>query len=202
MEVVVGESGETLSLKARVEKLPYEKITPDLRARLAVEMVKDAVNTGKLTQGAAQEFAKSLIEDCSVPLVIGTPSVKIFLIENIVLARPFVVANLKEAAGNEGIDYGKATETRKQKAKEIILVLEREYERQNAKYGSFAQYLSPEERSEEMNLQAKLITAAKQVLQGEKIDEIKTDESILRFMQTDVANVYFGEELQDWLKNQ
>jgi len=71
MEVVVGESGETSSLKTEVKNLPYEKITPDLRVRLAVEMVKDAVNTGKLTPDAAQEFAKSLIEDCSVPLTIG-----------------------------------------------------------------------------------------------------------------------------------
>jgi hypothetical protein len=202
MEAKVGESDETLSLKARVEALPYEEIKPDLRARLSVEMVKDAVNAGNVTPEAAQGYATSLIQDCSVPVVIGTSEVKVYPIESIIQSRPFVVANLKDAANKQGIDYEKVSDMRRHKAEDAVLVLEQEFARQNQKYDSFAQYLSFEQRTGEMGLQAERMAATRQVLQGGVSDGVKTDdESVSLFMQTDVANVYFGQELQSWLNS-
>lgn len=201
-EVKIGESNEVLSLKARVESLPYGEIKPDLRARLSVEMVKDAINLKKVTPEAAKQFAASLIEDCGVPVMIGTPETKVFPIEDIIKARPLVVENMKDAARSEGINYEEAVGTRRRMAEEAVMVFEKEYERQNQKYGLFAQYLSPKQRSEEAESQVARITVAKQILQGSGTDQIKTDdESMLDFIQIDVSNTYFGQELQSWLSN-
>lgn len=199
---MVGESNETLALKARVEALPDDEIKPDLKVVLSVEMVKDAVNTKKITLEAAKQFAFSLMEDCSIPVVIGTSEKKVFPIEDIINARPFIVENLKDTARNEGVDYERAAEMRRQKAEEVIEGFMKEYGRQNQKFGPFAQYLSFKQRSDEAKLQGERLKAAKQVLQGGEVGDIKTDdESVSRFIQTEVSNVFFGKELQNWLNN-
>jgi len=199
---MIGESNKVLLLKSQIESLPYKEIKPGLRARLSVEMVKDAINLNKIVPEKAKEFADSLIIHCSIPVVIGTPEKKVSPVEDIVIARPFVVSSVKNSARRKGIDYESNTNIRRGMAWKVITTLEKEYKRQNKKYGPFAKYLSNENRNQEMTLEAERLSATRQVLQARESNNVTLDnEFVSRLIETDACNVFFGEELLKWLKS-
>lgn len=189
--------------KSSTESTPYQEVTPGKKAELATTMTKEAVDNGKITSESAEKFADSMINDCIVPVTIGTPENPIFPTETIVETRPLIVKGVRDAATQEGIDFDSKCSERKRLAEKTIAVLEKEYGRQNKKFGPFSQWLTSEQRQKEASQEAQRKAIARQILEGN--DEIvqldSNDESGKNFFNTDVPNVYFGKELKSWLES-
>ena len=191
------------NLESTPESAPHQEVTPGRKAKIAATMAKEAVENGNISSESAEKFADSMINDCIVPVTIGTPENPIFPTKTIVEARPLIVKGVRDAATQEGIDFDSKCNERKRLAEKTIAVLEKEYGRQNEKFGPFAQWLTSEQRQEEASKEAERKAIARQILEGN--DEIvqldSDDESLKNFFNTDIPNVYFGNELKGWLES-
>jgi len=202
MEPEIGTSPKVLELKSRVEALPYGEAPAYLRAELATQMIKDAVDSGKMPPEAARGFADSLCRDCVVPVSIGNLARKVFPIETVVTARPLIVSAMKDAATAAGADYEGNFASRRKKAEDVADAMQNEYGRQDEAYGPFARFLSPDDRVTEMGTQAQKGLTVRNILSGGEEGRPLTPEQnnlAKNLLEVDVANIVYGRELANWL---
>lgn len=173
-----------------------EQVSPIVRAKLSIELAKDAVTNGELEPAQVADFANSLIKHNLVPVIVGTPDCKIFPIKAIVGARQLVVANMRKAALAGGLDFDEGCRVRQKKVEELISHAEGKFNTLGHKYGPFT--LSPQQAVEELVGEAKRVVAAKQVL-GELPPTEAEQEAVDGFLRTSFPNVFLGHQLLDWL---
>jgi hypothetical protein len=188
-------------LKERVKSLPFEEITPGMKANLAIELTKGAVEKGEIEPKAARRFGQSMMDYCFSPIILGTSQNSIFPIEKVIQARPLIIERQRRVAEEEGINFEETIKIRREKAKATEEKLRGFLSEQKAIYGLFFGMMKPRKILEEISEKAKGEDIARQVLEGipsVQVDGTK-DRAAERFMSIDVPNYFFGRELVNWV---
>lgn len=168
------------------------------RALVAVELAKDAIDEGKVSPHQGLEFAQSLKDFSTVPVVIGTPECKLFPIDLIMQARPAIIENYRKAAALESMDFNGINDDLKSKAQRISDILEIGVEWVAKTYGPFA--LSPKDAQEAIAKKVESSVAAKEMLTGTQPQTPEQTDSANLFMRLNFANFIAGQSLEDYIK--
>ncbi|HTK03311.1 MAG TPA: hypothetical protein VL401_00905 [Alphaproteobacteria bacterium] len=176
-----------------------EEVSPLTRAFIAVEMAKDAIDSGKITPQEGLSFADSLMDYNGVPVVIGTPECKIFPIELIIKARPVIVDSFRNAARLEGIDLDSLCDKLRSKAQGVSDLLEINYESISRSYSPFQ--LSINDIQKEAIAKSQSKAAVEELLSGQPNPQDKqTTEAANAFIKLNFANFIAGQELSTFVK--
>lgn len=181
------------------EKQNPADVSPTVRAWLSIELIKQAVDDGKIMPGDAWGFAEDLQNHNGVPVTIGTPEVKIFPAESILNARKPIVENLREAAKKEGIDFDEINSSIKEIGLKVMTRFDKLSKEVIEKYLPFQ--LAPDSGVDEVFSTAKTNESVRQMLSGE-LNAFSKDqkEAVNNFFKVNFPNIVFGDLLKDWLK--
>lgn len=164
------------------------------RALVSTELTKDAIERGKISPEQGLEFARSLMDYNTVPVVIGTPECKLFPINLIIEARPAIVVDYRNKAQSEGIDFDTKSKYLKFTAQKIVDLLEIGNDWLAKIYGPFA--LSPKDAQTEIIKKVQENVAVRELLGDDgqiKLDQINAATS---FMALNFSNFIAGQDLE------
>ena len=189
-------------LRNEIQKTEPEKVSFLKRALLSAELIKEGLEKDLINPIDADNFANSLIEWNTVPVIIGTSKKPIFSIKTIIQARPNIIENYRKHARKNGLDLKEGSKWRKEKAQKIADLLEMGNDWLEKKYGPFQ--LSPKDKMLEVIKIAKQNEAVREMLGKE--EEIKnsskgTREEVNSFMELNFANFIVGQSLKKFLKD-
>ena len=189
-------------LRNEIQKTEPEKVSFLKRALLSAELIKEGLEKDLINPIDADNFANSLIEWNTVPVIIGTSQKPIFPIKTIMEARPNIIENYRKRARENGLDLREESKWRKEKAQKIADLLEMGNDWLEKKYGPFP--LSPKDKMLEVIKIARQNEAVKEMLEREK--KIKNNsrniqEEVNSFIELNFANFMVGQSLKKFLKD-
>lgn len=187
----------SLMEKATAKQNPAE-VNPTIRAWLSIELIKDAVDAGKIMPNEAWGFAESLQNYSGVPVTIGTPEAKVFPATSILQARKPIVDGVRAAAEKEGINFDGINLSVKTTGLKVIEKFKELSKGVIEKYLPFQ--LTAENGTEEVFNEAKKNAAVEQMLSG-KLNSLshEQEEAIEIFFRVNFPNIVLGDLLKDWL---
>lgn len=181
-----------------ISKKP-EEVSFLTRALLSVELTKDSINEGKILPQQGMEFAQSLIDFNTVPVVIGTPECKIFPIDFIHKARPAIIDNYRKAAVSADIDFDENSKQLSDRAQKLSDLLEMGYGVLSKQYEPFV--LSPQDLLKEVTNKVQASVQAKAMLGGNLGGITSEQESAVKsFIELNFANFIAGERLKKYIQ--
>ena len=195
-EKPIEESNRLLTLTEEI-KSSETPISPTKKAEYATLAVAYELERGEIDPIKAHEFAKSMVEDCIVPVEIGTEKVKICSTEVIINSRPAIVESMKKVAKEAGADYDEINGTQRDKALMVVGRIEKDVREQNNEYGPFSGLLTPEQRLREGINKAERETVAKQLLGKESEPQPIDEKEFKHFAEVSLPNVLYGTTLKD-----